>query len=176
MGSSSTKRQDAFFTGGPPVCITRHPALRTKKISRQALWSRSRHSRLLTCIPNRLRCGYPLYIELGKPVEQGKMQSALLAQAAGALLSSGKSASLQDDLKKRFGIDTFNVDSQGGDFRNSIVSVGKYLTPDLYVSIGRSIFTGDNQFTVTYSLSKNWEVQSKTGNESGATLLLVKVR
>jgi translocation and assembly module TamB len=104
------------------------------------------------------------------------MQSALLAQAAGALLSSGKSASLQDDLKKRFGIDTFNVDSQGGDFRNSIVSVGKYLTPDLYVSIGRSIFTGDNQFTVTYSLSKNWEVQSKTGNESGATLLLVKVR
>ena len=51
-----------------------------------------------------------------------------------------------------------------------MLTVGKYLTPQLYISYGRSLFTGGNLFRMRYDISKHWQVQSETGSESGADL------
>jgi translocation and assembly module TamB len=59
--------------------------------------------------------------------------------------------------------------SMGG-LSETMLTVGKYLTPKIYVSYGRSIFTGANLFRLRYDISKRWQVETQTGNESGADL------
>jgi translocation and assembly module TamB len=54
--------------------------------------------------------------------------------------------------------------------RSSIVKVGKYLSPRLFVSYGRSIYTGENIFGLRYSLTRRVDVESTMGNQSGAAV------
>jgi len=135
------------------------------------------------------------YIVLGHPLEQAREQAGLLTQAAGMLLSAGQSASLQEQLKNRLGLSTLEL--QSGNSRTSymgykpiepaaqaerngtaqteglsqtILTVGKYLTPQLYISYGRSIFTGENRFLLRYDIFRNWQIETQTGTESGADL------
>ena len=123
-------------------------------------------------------------------------QIGVLAQAAGLLLSQGKASGIQDTLKKQFGLSTLDIQSKnsgpagsigykkinGGvlpagdasgktsDAADTIVAVGKYLTPQLYLSYGRSLFTGSNIFSLRYNINPKWQVETVTGTESGVDL------
>jgi translocation and assembly module TamB len=49
--------------------------------------------------------------------------------------------------------------------------VGKYLTPQLYISYGKSLFTGSNLFRLRYDIFKKWQIETQTGSgESGVDL------
>ena len=78
-----------------------------------------------------------------------------LMQATRTLLSAGESVILQGQLKKMFGLDTLDITTPpGGDeVPRSMVTIGKYMTPKLYISLGRSLF-----------------IETTTGTESGVTL------
>ena len=52
----------------------------------------------------------------------------------------------------------------------TMLTVGKYLTPQLYFSYGRSLFTGGNLFRVRYDIFKKWQIETQTGSESGVDL------
>lgn len=133
------------------------------------------------------------YIVLGHPLGSSGQQASLLTQAAGALLTSGQAADLQEKIKNRLGLSTLEI--QGGVGKNNgamgykpmqvtapgaipteqqagitetVLTVGKYLTPQLYLSYGRSLFTGGNLFKLRYDFFKNWQVETQTGSgESG---------
>lgn len=107
------------------------------------------------------------YIVLGRPRgTSGQADTALLARAASALLTSGKSSTIQ----KQLGLDVIDVESTGGDLSQSIVKIGKYLSPELYISYGRSIYTGENLFGLRYSLTRRLDVESTMGNQSSAVI------
>jgi translocation and assembly module TamB len=108
------------------------------------------------------------YIVLGRPPDKTAADVSVLSRASSALLGVGPSASVQAELKKRFGIDVVDVQSQQGDVKRSMVTLGKYLTPELYVGFGRSLFSDEYLLTMRYSLSKHWEVESQTGQATGA--------
>lgn len=110
------------------------------------------------------------YIVLGRPAAQSGGEASLLMSAAGALLSQGESAVLQDQLKRQLGVDVLGFEAGGDDPTTSMLTIGKYLTPDLYVSYGQSLFTEANEVRVRYNLGKGWEIESKTGVESGVDL------
>jgi translocation and assembly module TamB len=112
------------------------------------------------------------YIVLGHPLSEGgdKKQTTLLMEAAGALLSAGESVLLKNQLSSGLGIDTLDIQTGGGDVSRSLVTVGKYLNPRLYVGLGGSLFTNTYQIILRYSLTKNLEVESKTGTVSGANI------
>ncbi|MCK9363578.1 MAG: translocation/assembly module TamB domain-containing protein [Syntrophales bacterium] len=138
------------------------------------------------------------YVVFGHPLSSrsNAEQIGVLAQAAGLLLSRGKASGIQDKLKKQFGLSTLDIQSKnsglagsigykkinGGilpagdgsgkvnDAADTIVAVGKYLTPQLYLSYGRSLFTGNNIFSLRYSISERWQIETVTGTESGADL------
>jgi translocation and assembly module TamB len=121
------------------------------------------------------------YIVLGHPLAGGQQQADLVARAAGLLLSASDSVVFQDQLKHRLGIDTLDIEStktsqetvpgsgQEGVSR-SLVTVGKYLAPSLYISYGRSLLGDTDLFRVRYSLSKHWELETESGTESGADI------
>ncbi|HYR02653.1 MAG TPA: translocation/assembly module TamB domain-containing protein, partial [Syntrophobacteria bacterium] len=111
------------------------------------------------------------YIVLGQPMSGDASQSALLAATAEALLSGSGSESALSQLKRQFGPDTVEMKSKTvGSTTQSIVTVGKYLQPKLYVSYGRSLFSEEYYVTLRYTLSRRWEVESKAGAQTGANL------
>jgi translocation and assembly module TamB len=110
------------------------------------------------------------YIVLGHPLGSDSGQAGLLFAAAGALLSQGESVGIQEQLKRRLGIDVLDVQTSQGDTTESIVTVGKYLNPKLYISIGQSVFTNTSQVGLSYNMGRHWQVESSMGTESGIDL------
>ncbi len=110
------------------------------------------------------------YIVLGRPLDAENADADVLMLAAGALLSRGESTALQESLQRRLGIDVIQVDAGQGDVTSSVVTIGKYLQPDLYVSLGYSVFNQTNEIRLRYNLGKRWELQSNMGTESGADI------
>ena len=110
------------------------------------------------------------YIVLGRPMGSDAGQADLLMVAAGALLAKGESAVLQDRVRRRVGLDVIDIHSGDGDLTTSVVTVGKYLNPKLYISLGHSLFTGTNVVGLRYSISERWQTESTVGEESGIDL------
>jgi translocation and assembly module TamB len=118
------------------------------------------------------------YIVLGHPFSQNKEETTLMTRAAGLLLSSGSGPGLQEQIKNRLGLDTLDIESgegtagagETGGIARSLVTVGKYLTPKLYVSYGRSLLGDSQLFRMRYTLSKHWEVQTQSGAQNGADI------
>ena len=130
------------------------------------------------------------YMVLGHPLGNSSEQTNLVEQAAGALLTTGQSFVLQDQIRKRLGISTLEIQTIGGEtsglmgyrqvqvvpaglaappptISQSLLTVGKYLTPELYVSYGRSLFTGANLLRLRYDVFRRLQVETQTGSESG---------
>ena len=136
------------------------------------------------------------YIVFGHPLGNGNSgeQAVMMAQVAGALLSRGQSVALQEQIKNRLGLSTLEIQTTGeapgrsgykpipvapagvaparkaADISQTMLTVGKYLTPQLYFSYGRSLFTGGNLFRLRYDIFKQWQIETQTGSESGVDL------
>lgn len=136
------------------------------------------------------------YIVLGHPLGSSGEQASLVARAAGALLTSSQANVLEDQIKKHLGLSTLEVRGGVGGtasymgykplqvtppgtipatkqpgITETMLTVGKYLTPQLYISYGKSLFTGNNLFRLRYDIFKQWQIETQTGGgESGADL------
>jgi translocation and assembly module TamB len=109
------------------------------------------------------------YLVLARPYDPKEGNLSLLLMGAGGVLAGG-SVSKLDQLKGRVGIDTVDIQSGGGDFSRSMVTIGKYLTPQLYVNYGYGVFSEERMLKIRYRISKNWEVETFRGNEMGIDL------
>jgi len=109
------------------------------------------------------------YLILGQPYDPQKGNLSLLVAGAGGLLT-GDSHSVVDKLKSRLGIDTVDVQTGSGGLARSMVTVGKYLTPQLYLSYGYSMFSEEQILKLRYRISQKWEVETWRGNQSGVDL------
>ena len=136
------------------------------------------------------------YIVLGHPLGSSGEQASLVAQGAGALLSSSQAAVVQDQIKNYLGLSTLEVQGGVGGTTNTmgykplqvtppgaipaaqqsgvtetVLTVGKYLTPQLYISYGKSLFTGNSLFRLRYDIFKHWQIETQTGSDaSGADI------
>jgi translocation and assembly module TamB len=109
------------------------------------------------------------YLLLGRPYDPKEGNLSLLVAGAGGLLAGG-SPGVVGQLKSQLGIDTVDMQSGGGDLSRSMVTIGKYLTPQLYISYGYSAFKDEQLLRIRYRISKNWEVETWRGNERGVDL------
>lgn len=105
------------------------------------------------------------YIILGQPLAYTSEQSGLVTRAAGQFTSTTGYKPLQAAPP---GVAPSKA--AGSTLSESVVSVGRYLTPELYISYGRSLLTSANLVRLRYDLSKHWEVETQTGTESGGDL------
>lgn len=113
------------------------------------------------------------YIVLGRPASSGNAasgdQQRMLAQALSDLALNEDSTvakTLRDDL----GLDSAGIDTSGGAEQTTFM-LGKYLTPDLYISYGVGLFDAENVFRMRYRLSRRFSLESATsGGNSGVDL------
>ena len=110
------------------------------------------------------------YIVLGHPLGQGEGNLDVLMFAAGTLLSRGESAVLQDRFRRMLGVDVFRLEAGNGDIAASRITIGKYLSPSLYVSLGQSLFENRQEVRLRYDISRRWQLESKVAEESAVDL------
>jgi len=110
------------------------------------------------------------YMVLGQPLSGDQGQVDAVMSAARLLLSASQSAGLNEQILNKFGIDSIGVEKDSSDITQSIVTVGKYLTPKLLISYGRSLFSATTYLKARYTFSERWEVETWTGTESGIDL------
>lgn len=113
------------------------------------------------------------WLILGRPLEQagGSDDRSLLAGAA-LSLGVGGSNRLAQNLKDGFGLDDISIGAEAGaDTENAMFTVGKYLSPKLYVSYGVGLFLPGHRLKMTYDLGGGFKLSSESGVETGADLL-----
>lgn len=130
------------------------------------------------------------YIVLGRRLDdtESEAKSSLLMNATSLLASTGESVFLQEQIKQRLGIDTFEVTTakeQSSEYKKiepslsgsspktstssvseSMLQVGKYLTPQLYFSYGWSLFTDSHLFKVRYNITKQLEIETSASSDA----------
>jgi translocation and assembly module TamB len=117
------------------------------------------------------------YIVLGKPTAQlgtgelsEKDERALLVKAVSALpINQGDD--FTNKISKGLGIDDIGLSTAGSQGVNqAALMVGKYLTPELYISYGVGLFDGQQIVRMRYELNKNFSIETETGKETGVEL------
>lgn len=113
------------------------------------------------------------WLVLGRPITttgEGGDQAAL----ANAALSLGLSGSdfLAQRVKGGLRIDDISIGARPGeDPEQARLTLGKYLTPSLYVSYGVGLFQPGHVFRLLYDIGRGFKLQTETGVASGADLL-----
>ncbi|MET3497280.1 translocation/assembly module TamB domain-containing protein [Variovorax boronicumulans] len=113
------------------------------------------------------------WVILGRASATSGGESALLQQAALAVLGKiGKSGS-GGGLAGRFGLDElgFKGPGSGGDVRESAVTLGKRLSKDFYVTYERSLGGTLGTLFIFYDLTQRLTLRGQAGQTSGLDLI-----
>jgi len=87
------------------------------------------------------------------------------ARAAETLAFSGGGL-LLGGIGSRVGLDEVTVEQSGDD--DAAVVLGKYLSPNLFVSYGISIAEAINTIKLRYTINRNWSLKAEAGLEQSA--------
>lgn len=102
------------------------------------------------------------YLVLGRPLGAAtSADSGQLSQAAAAVGGNFLAAK----LGARLGFDTFEVGDSDA-LGTTAFTVGKYLSPKLYVSYGTALFEEGSILTLRYILSRRFELELESGAEN----------
>ena len=105
----------------------------------------------------------------GRTIEDAtSSQEQQINEASVALgLGGGK---LLDRVGQKLGLEEVSVQDIGNTDRASLV-LGKYLSPDLYVSYGIGLYEAVNTFRVRYRISRRWTLEATSGLKSSADFI-----
>ncbi len=109
------------------------------------------------------------YLVLGTPSSSLGNQNELLSAAAGTLFSASRAALFGNSLSNT-GIDVGVTSNGESGLSGAMVTLGHYLTPDLYLSVGQSVMGNGTVARLRYRISKHIELQTESGTQNGANL------
>jgi len=113
------------------------------------------------------------WLVLGRTLDDTASSSDRSAVSAAALsLGLSGSGLLAGKLVKNIGIDEVSVGSKPGqDNSLAMLTIGKYLSPKLFISYGVGLFQRGYSFKLQYDVGRGFKLQTETGVESGGDLL-----
>ena len=113
------------------------------------------------------------WLVLGRSLEEGggADEKAMMANAALSLGLTGTDF-LAQNLRGGLGLDEVTIGADPGDDANEArFTVGKYLSPKLYVSYGVGIFQPGQVFKLLYELGRGFKFSTESGIHTGGDLL-----
>lgn len=105
------------------------------------------------------------YLVTGKPLSQVKGGEGSMVNAAAQALGSATGNLLAKSIGSKIGIDDIGVSSSDALGGNSAFTVGKYLSPRLYLSYGVGLFEPGQVITLRYRLSKRWSFEAQNATD-----------
>ncbi|WP_248885232.1 translocation/assembly module TamB domain-containing protein [Acidithiobacillus acidisediminis] len=110
------------------------------------------------------------YLILGTPSTGLQSQEALLSAAAGQLFSAGRAAVFGNSISSA-GIDVgVSSSNNSSGLAADMVTLGHYITPNLYFSVGQSILGQGTVARLRYRISRHIEIQTESGTQDGANI------
>lgn len=79
-----------------------------------------------------------------------------------ANLGLNRSQGLTNSMRDKLGLDALQI-TNTGDINNSILTVGKYVTPDIFIRYGVGLFDSQSKISVDYTLSEHLKLQAESG-------------
>ena len=114
------------------------------------------------------------YIVTGKPLSDAGSGEGNALLTAAASMGLRQTESLQQTIANTLGIDTLSVDTDRTSTgeTSARLTVGKYLTPDLYLSYGAGLLdTAANTVRLRYSINRHLSLEAEQGAGTGVDLL-----
>ncbi|MCP4390468.1 MAG: hypothetical protein GY802_19390 [Gammaproteobacteria bacterium] len=110
------------------------------------------------------------YLLFGRSMESASDEDgAMMAKAALALRLTGGDQ-LARTIGDRFGLDEMRIESSDSGDQASLV-VGRYLSPQLYVSYGIGLIGSFNTLNLRYKITDQWQLKAESGESHGADLM-----
>jgi translocation and assembly module TamB len=108
------------------------------------------------------------YLLTGRSINTLQSGEAASVDRAAESLAVGGGGMLLGRLGNRIGLDEVSVE-QTGDEDTSVV-LGKYLSPNLFVSYGISIVEAINTIKLRYTLNQHWSLKAEAGLEQSGDI------
>ncbi len=106
----------------------------------------------------------------GRPLaEVGTSQDSNALMGAITSLGINQGQSLTNQVRNQLGLDTLAITSTG-DTSNSSLTLGKYLTPKLFIRYGVGLFETESTLSVDYSISENIKLEAKSGSSQSVDI------
>ncbi|MCR9279352.1 MAG: translocation/assembly module TamB domain-containing protein [Pseudomonadaceae bacterium] len=107
------------------------------------------------------------YLVLGRPLSgSSSEEQSALRQAALALGVRGGRL-VTDRLGEQLAVDSIGIESAPGTGNDqAALVIGKYLTPELYVSYGYGLFEPISTLRLEYQLNRLWRIVTESSNEA----------
>ena len=105
------------------------------------------------------------YLVTGKPLSQVKGGEGSMVNAAAQALGSATGNLLAKSIGSKLGIDDIGVSSSDALNGSSAFTVGKYLSPRLYLSYGVGLFEPGQVITLRYRLSTRWSFEAQNATD-----------
>jgi translocation and assembly module TamB len=111
------------------------------------------------------------YLIFGRaPDTTSETENALLYQAASALATTGSSSTVKN-ISDTLGLDELSLKG-GQSLNDAALVIGKYLSPELYISFGIGLFEAAETFNLRYKITDRLSLESSTsGDQSGADVI-----
>jgi len=106
------------------------------------------------------------YLLTGRSINTLQSGEAASVDRAAESLAVGGGGLLLGGLGTRIGLDEVSVEQTGED--DTSVVLGKYLSPNLFVSYGISIAEAINTIKLRYTINRNWSLKAEAGLEQSA--------
>ena len=113
------------------------------------------------------------WLVLGRSLS-GTLDTAQATQLSGAALSLGLTGGeyLAQQLAPTLGLDEVSLGARPGETADlARFTVGKYLSPKLFVSYGVGLFQPGHYFRMRYDLSKHFKLQGESGTQQGGDVI-----
>ena len=72
-------------------------------------------------------------------------------------------------MRSQLGLDTLAINSTG-DTSNSSLTLGKYLTPKIFIRYGVGLFETESTLSVDYSISDRIKLEAKSGSSQSVDI------
>jgi len=105
------------------------------------------------------------YLITGKPLSQVKGGEGDMVGAAAQALGSAAGDLLAKSIGSRLGVNDIGVSSNEALGGESAFTVGKYLSPRLYLSYGVGLFEPGQVITLRYRLSERWNLEMQNATD-----------
>ena len=105
------------------------------------------------------------YLVTGKPLSDVKGGEGDLVNAAAQALGSAAGNLLAKRIGSSIGVDDIGVSSNDALGGSSAFTVGKYLSPRLYLSYGVGLFEPGQVITLRYRLSHRWSFEAQNATD-----------
>ncbi|OOG60384.1 pathogenicity protein [Rhodanobacter sp. C03] len=105
------------------------------------------------------------YLVTGKPLSQVKGGEGDMVGAAAQALGSAAGDLLAKSVGSKIGVDDIGVSSNAALGGSSAFTVGKYLSPRLYLSYGVGLFEPGEVITLRYRLSHRWNLEAQNATD-----------